>query len=74
MEYVEINENSQTIRKFKGADTHEEAVKHVLSYNKIRVLSVESITDHKGSIDQFIEDLGIKDFIKIGAFNKEGKD
>lgn len=70
MEFVEINETTQTIRKFKGAKNRDEAMEHVLSYNRIYVFSVDSITYHKGTIDQFMEDLGIADFIKIGAFNK----
>jgi len=72
-EYIEINENSQVVRKFDGVENKDEAIEHVLSYNKIYVFPVKSIEDIHGSIDQFMKQLGLTDFIKIGLFEDDNK-
>lgn len=71
MEYVEINTLTKTIRKFGDAENRQEAIDHVLSYNGLVVMSVESIIDCKGNMDRFMEDLALEDFVKLGRFKKE---
>jgi hypothetical protein len=71
MDFIEVNGKDKTIRKFGGCDNKKEATDHVLSFNQIFVFDLKIIEDTKETIDQFIEDLGISDYKKIGKFKRE---